>query len=80
VGGLTHSWKIQHNVFTKAISLGVLHRMSRSLGFATTILNHRALDIPTFSRFLLNRNSRCLGRSSSLKVVIETIDTAASWP
>jgi hypothetical protein len=32
------------------------------------------------SRFLLNRNWMSRGKSSPLDVVMDTIDTAASWP
>jgi hypothetical protein len=59
----------QHNVFTNAISVGVRHRVSNSLGFASTTPRHLAREVRTFSRFLLNRNSSWRGRSAWGRVI-----------
>ena len=70
----------QHKVFTNAICAGVLQAISISAGLVMSTAKHLALEMATFNRFLLYRNSMFRGRSSPLEVAIEMITTSASCP
>jgi hypothetical protein len=50
--------------------------MAIRTGFATTMARHLARETATLSRYLLYRNSMCRGKSCSLDVVIETINSS----
>jgi len=54
------------NAFANSICLAVLHCTSKSAGLATSMVTHCALDVATFNRFGLYKNSIPRGASSPL--------------
>jgi len=68
----------KQSAFSNRICSALRHRISNSAGQQTSTAKHRARETATFSRFLLNRNSRLRGISSPLDVAIEKKQTAAS--
>ncbi len=70
----------KQSAFNNRICSALRHRTSNSAGQQTSTAKHRARETATFSRFLLNKNSKFRGISSPLEVAIEKKHTAASWP
>src|SRR5205823_2022768 len=69
-----------HNVFTRDISMTLLHRTANNEADAVSTEIQRAREIATFIRFRENRNSTPRGMCSPLDAAIEISTTAASCP